>query len=67
METIEIKSINDKEIIVKNYNELSKVFDLIIKDNNFVAHFGDNSAEVVIGSIISSKVKSGDLKIRSEK
>jgi hypothetical protein len=66
MEKFNVKSIDDKEIVLRSPDDLDKVFDIITKDNNFIAQFDDRKAKVIVSSLISSKVKSGDLIVRAE-
>jgi hypothetical protein len=66
MEKFKMKSIDEKEIVLSNCGELDKMYSLIVKDEPFIADFGDGKAKVIVSSLLSSRVKSGDIAIRAE-
>jgi hypothetical protein len=75
METFEARRASDTELVLKNKDDLDRVYTLISKDENFILQWKSHSgkdipgqlcSQVFISANVSAKVKSGAIILRSE-
>ena len=70
IDTIEATSVNDKEIILKNEEDLMRVYALVKDNTNFVFKWVEGSMELsklVIASNLLSKIENGDISLSSKR
>ena len=69
METFEARVYKPELIVLNNSRELSKLYGLIEKDENFIVRWIENKvlhAEVIVATHIAGKVKNGELRLTAE-
>jgi len=68
MKTIKAIEINGFHIVLSSQKSIEEVFNLIEKDENFILQWnkdGEIKSELMIASNISSKIKNGEIVLRS--
>lgn len=70
METFDVASISDKEIVLNNAKDLERVYALIQSgDDNFIIRITtakEIKSQVIISSTLSAKLKTGELLLTSK-
>lgn len=66
METFDITSMTDKDIVLTKHSDLETVYNLLQKDENFIVRSKEKTSTIIIAANLNHRVKAGELTLSAK-